>query len=153
MRWSRTQQQGQTYPLAEHRLVSFRPVDLVEIDVIGLQAAQRRCGAERGCWPVGASGADARSVKGPVRAGLPGGDVMQSQGLAPASRPAVVVCRKSRPEGAQRTSQRYDGVVPWARTRSQLGVGVVCLGSLPAEGHGAQARSGTSSGLVVPRGG
>ena len=57
-------------PLSEHRLVALRPVQLVEIDMVGLQPVQRTLdgGADVGAvqgWRAAGSSPDCGSVRRP----------------------------------------------------------------------------------------
>ena len=130
-------------PLAEHRLVAFRPVQLVEVDVIGLQALQ---GAFDGGADVGAVECR-RPAANPVEIARGSGDLGRDDdllallALQPAPDDAL---RSAESPGARRHGVHLGGVdeIDAAGQReSELAVGILFAG-LFAEGHRAEADVG-----------
>ena len=134
---------GLVLPLPEHRLVAFRPVQLIEVDVVGLQALQRAFDGGADVGAVDCQRAAADPVEVAAGAGDLGGndDLFPRLPLEPAADDAF---RGAAGFGAGRHRIHLGGVEEIDAVRQrviELGVGIGFVGLL-AEGHRAQADFG-----------
>ena len=141
-------------PLAEHRLVAFRPVQLVEVDVIGLQPLQRTVDGGADVGAVHGRRAAANPVEIARRAGDLGRDhdLLAPLALQPAPDDAF---RHAESPGARRHGVHLGGVEEIDAGGERVVKLVVGIGfaGLLAEGHGAEADVGNDQLAAAERAG